>query len=186
MASNRAFLKHLHFFFRLYKKELRFLVLFIGIFLVMHFLYYLFGKTDLQTWIISILTVKPGVALINLLTPQEHAYANGTFMMSKSVSLSILAGCDGSEGMFILISAILAYSTNIKTKIKGLIYGIAYIYILNLIRIVSLFYTAKYYNKYFNIVHGYIGQTFIIVMGCVFFIIWIRTSSLSNEKLSYT
>jgi exosortase/archaeosortase family protein len=53
--------------------------------------------------------------------------------MSKSVLLSILAGCDGSEGMFILISAILAYSTNIKTKLKGLIYGIAYIYILNLI-----------------------------------------------------
>jgi exosortase family protein XrtM len=185
MTANRAFRHRLHFFFRLYKKELRFLVLFIGIFLVMHFLYYLFGKTDLQTWIISILTVKPGVAIINMLTPQEHAYANGTLMMSKSVSLSILAGCDGSEGIFILISAILAYSTTIKTKLKGLVYGIAYIYILNIIRIVSLFYTAKYYNKYFNIVHGYIGQTFIIVMGCIFFIIWIRFSSIYDEKPSY-
>ena len=116
MAPNRAFLKHLHLFFSLYKKELRFLVLFIGIFFVMHFFYYLFGKTDLQTWIISILTVKPGVALINLLTPQAHAYANGAFMMSKSVSLSILAGCDGSKVMFILISAILAYSTNTINK----------------------------------------------------------------------
>ena len=181
MARDSMFKKHLHLFFRLYRKELRFLVLFLGIFLVMHFLYYVFGKTDLQTWIISILTVKPGVALINLLSPQEHAYANGTLMMSKSVSLSILAGCDGSEGIFILISAILAYSTNIKTKLKGLVYGIMYIYTLNLIRILALFYTAKYYNKYFNIVHGYIGQTFIIVMGCLFFIVWIRKSSPSNE-----
>ena len=186
MTHNRFFQKHLHFFFRLYRRELRFLVLFIGIFIVMHFSYYLFGKTDLQSWFISILTVKPGVAIINFLTPQEHAYSSGTFVMSKSVSLSILAGCDGSEGIFILISAILAYSTTIQTKLKGLVYGVAYIYILNIIRIVSLFYTAKYYNKYFNIVHGYIGQTFIIVMGCIYFIIWIRTSSLSDEKTSYT
>jgi exosortase family protein XrtM len=172
---------HLHLFFSLYKKELRFLILFLGVFLVMHFVYYLFGKTALQTWIIYILTVKPGVALINLLTPQEHAIANGTYIISNSVSLSILAGCDGSEGMFILISAILAYSTSIKNKLKGLLYGITYIYTLNLIRIIALFYTAKYYNKYFNVVHGYIGQTFIIIMGCVFFTVWIRKSSLSNE-----
>jgi exosortase family protein XrtM len=185
MALNRAFQTHLHFFFRLYKKELRFLILFLGIFLVIHFVYYLFGKTALQTWIISNLTVKPGVALLNLLNSQEHAIANGTYILSKSVSLSILAGCDGSEGIFILISAILAYSTSIKTKLKGLLCGMLYIYTLNLIRIISLFYTAKYYNKYFNIVHGYIGQTFIIVMGCMFFIVWIRQSSEANEQKLY-
>jgi exosortase family protein XrtM len=181
MAPSRAFQKHLHFFFRLYKKELRFLILFLGIFLSIHFLYYLLDKTAVQNWIISVLTVKPGVALINLLSPQERAFANGTYLISKSVSLAILPGCDGSEGIFILISAILAYSTSIINKLKGLICGILYIYILNIIRIASLYYTAKHYDQYFNIVHGYIGQTFIIVMGCLFFIVWVKTSVSINE-----
>jgi exosortase family protein XrtM len=181
MTPSRNFQKHLHFFFRLYKRELRFLILFLGIFLAIHFFYYLLNRTAIQNWLISVLTVRPGAALINLFTSQEKAYAKGSYLMSKSVSLSILPGCDGSEGIFILLSAILAYSTSIKRKLQGLIFGLLYIYVLNLIRIVSLYYTAKYFSSYFNIVHGYIGQTFIIVMGCLFFIAWIRTSSTIHE-----
>ena len=84
--------------------------------------------------------------------------------------------------MLLIIAAVCAANVRLQDKLKGLLYGVAFIYLLNIFRIVGLYYIMRYHGRAFDFAHYFVGQTIIIVLGCIFFIVWLSRNLGKNEE----
>jgi len=144
-------------------------------FLVYGSLSYLYQRAH-NTWfeslIIDTVTVKPSAFIINIINPDENVLPIEHRLVSSDVRLSVLNGCEGTEMLFLIIAAILAYRSSWKHKAHGLILGIMLVYLANQVRIVSLYFSLNYQREWFAALHGFIGPTIIIAIGCLFYLWW--------------
>jgi len=102
--------------------------------------------------------------------------ADGIVMRSlkNGTAVKIMPGCNGVEAMICLAAAIIAFSAPWKHKIIGLITGFFAIQVLNIVRIISLFYLLQWNKEWFNWAHLYIWQALIILDALIIFILWVR------------
>lgn len=168
--------------FQSYGREIRFLIIFVLTLAFLNFVYFLCGGTAVEEFVLATLTAKPVFALIKLLTPSEQAVLNGTLLTSPQVSFEIVRGCEGMEGLLLMISAICAFRISWSDKLKGLFFGVAFIYAFNLLRIAGLYYLMTYNASLFNFFHLFIGQSITIILVSVFFILWISRSLKKDEN----
>jgi exosortase H (IPTLxxWG-CTERM-specific) len=106
-----------------------------------------------------------------------HVGVNGPTLYSTTngFSVTILAGCNGLEAMIVLIAAILAYPAPWKHRVLGIVAGVAAIQVLNLVRIVSLFYIGQWSVKVFEWAHLYGWQVLIMLDVLIVWLLWLRT-----------
>jgi exosortase family protein XrtM len=182
MAEQRSQARNLRFFFKIYKREIRFLLLFATLFALINLVYLLAMQTSLGSFVLSGMTAKPCAAIINFISPENGVILQDNMLLSDNhVPFAVVSGCEGIQGIFLLISAICAFPVNVKHKVKGLLYGVPLLYALNLARIVGLHYVAAYQKSSFEFAHWYVGQTLIIVLSCVFFLFWIARHAIRND-----
>ena len=156
------------------RKECTFFIIFISIFIALQSLYYFSRPLKVPSTLQNVNT-RISSAVINLITPKEQTYAQGTAIKSRGNTLmSVAWGCEGTEGIFMLIAALMAYSMKRKWKLYGILAGTALLFFLNIFRLVILFYTLRFIPKLFDIMHVYVGQTFIIFFAVLFFVLWIN------------
>ena len=103
-------------------------------------------------------------------------------MASRYVTFSIVRVCEGMGGILLIISAVCAVNIPIKDKIRGLLYGVSFMYSINILRIVCLYYVMRYYGRAFSFAHLFVGQSVTIILGCVFFVVWISRNIGRNER----
>ena len=158
--------------FNSYRKEIRFFIYFIFLFFALQALHYI-ARPHIKPFVVNYLTTGGSSRLINLMTPGENTRTQEEYLISGSFKLKIARGCEGIEGVIILLAAILAFPASIKFKSIGVIVGIFVIYGLNLFRVAGLYYTLKYKPGLFDMMHIYVGQTLIILVAFLYFIIWL-------------
>jgi exosortase H (IPTLxxWG-CTERM-specific) len=90
-------------------------------------------------------------------------------------------GCNGVEAVIILFAAIFSFPAPFKNKIIGFVIGFFAIQILNLVRIISLYYLGQWNQVAFEWFHLYLWQALIILDALVVWLIWLRT--LPQAKL---
>ena len=162
--------------------ELRFALGFLLVFGLLQYAYSTSRGSAVERVIIDIATVRPSVAIINLISPQEQARAAGQRILSPRGGLSVLNGCEGTESIFLLLAAILSFAAPWRHKLTGAVLGTLLIYLLNQVRIVSLYFAAHTNRRWFDLLHGYVAPTLIIVLGCLFFLWWAnREGAACNE-----
>jgi len=173
----------LRIFIQTNKREIRFFLLFVLFFLIGQSLLYVSRSYTIEfmvnhnAWMSS--------KIINVFTPDEKTYNQGSRIRgSRNFSINVEEGCDGIESMLIVIAAIWAFHMGVKEKIFGTLIGTFIIYLANLSRIIILYYTLKYKAGIFDIMHIYVGQIVIILIGVVFFIIWASRFAKINEQTS--
>jgi len=93
---------------------------------------------------------------------------------ARHFAMEIRDGCNGVNVVVLLWSAILAYPASLKWKLIGLSGGLAAIQILNLLRLISLFYLGQYSWSLFELAHLYLWESLIIIDGMIVFSLWIR------------
>jgi len=157
-------------------------IIFFLVFFSFSYLYHIARNTLVETLFIDIATVAPSAFLINIVNPDEVVHAVDHRLISKSVRLSVLNGCEGTETIFLIISSIIAFPTRWKHRLAGLFLGVVLIYTANQIRIVGLYFTLRYKHEWFSAAHGYIGPTAIIMIGCLYYIWWMRWPEKSARK----
>lgn len=155
---------------------LRMIMLFSAVFFILHFAYQAASGTVVEKIIIDMATVRPSVFLINLLNSNEHVFAHGHGLISPYARLSILNGCEGTESLFLIVAAIMAFKTHWQNKLVGLMLGSLVIYLANQARIVTLYFALRHDRGLFAALHGYIAPILIIAIGCLFYILWIQWS----------
>ncbi len=98
----------------------------------------------------------------------------GTRMSSSRFAVDVENGCNGVEAMLLLVSAVLAFPSRLRPKITGILIGFLLIQLLNLVRVVSLFWLGAHNPRLFQIFHTAIWQTVIVLSALTFFTLWSR------------
>lgn len=106
----------------------------------------------------------------------------GTFLTSTGASLNIGTGCNGLEAVIIFISAILAFPARWQNKLLGLFLGFIGIFIINQTRVIGLYLVSRYASQHLDLVHTYIGQTYVIISGVALWILWAERVSNVPKK----
>jgi exosortase H (IPTLxxWG-CTERM-specific) len=105
-----------------------------------------------------------------------HVVSYGKILRSTTTgfTISIERGCNGVEAVIILVSAMLAFPAPWKNRLIGIGLGFVAIQLLNLVRIVSLFYLGQWNRTWFDWFHLYLWQALIVLDALVAFLIWLR------------
>ena len=93
---------------------------------------------------------------------------------ARNFSMEIRDGCNGINVVVLLWSAMIAYPATLRWRLIGVMVGLAAIQILNLFRLISLFYLGQYSYQIFEFAHLYLWELLIIIDGMVVFSLWIK------------
>ena len=89
-------------------------------------------------------------------------------------AVSIKSGCNGVEAAMILAAAILAYPAPWLKKLWGMVVGVLAIQVLNVVRIISLYYLGAWSQQALDIAHLYVWPGLIILDALLIFLLWIH------------
>ena len=109
--------------------------------------------------------------------------ADGKIMRSTTsgFAVSIEAGCNGVEATLVLLAAMLAFPAPWKHKAIGLVVGILAVQLLNVLRVISLFYLGQWNYDMFEWAHLYVWQALIMLDVLVVWLIWVRRVPRTDE-----
>jgi exosortase H (IPTLxxWG-CTERM-specific) len=157
-------------FWRRYRRELTFLILFV---VLLGGGFTLISLTWVNDHVVEPYTAgiaSASGAVLNAMG--QHISQNGTVLRSAKFAVNIRNGCNGVEAMLIFLAAVLAFPASWKARVAGLVLGILAIQVVNLIRVVALFLTGVYFPSIFNASHTVIWQTIVILFGVLLWIFW--------------
>ena len=116
-------------------KELRFALLFLFTFCVLHYAYSSSRDGLVEHFVIDVATVCPSAAIINLIDPEESYGQRPAHRFSSRFRYDT-QWCEGTETVFLLIAALAAFQASWKNRLKG--YCWARAWSIALIRLASL------------------------------------------------
>ncbi len=102
----------------------------------------------------------------------EDTEVRGTLLISPRFGVNIYHGCNGVLATSIYLSAVLAFPSGWKQKAIGFALGIPAIQAINMARIVSLYYIGIWWPHFFQVAHGYVWQSLVILFAMVLWIFW--------------
>ncbi len=150
------------------------LAIFAAVFFSLHLAYQASQDSVIETLIIDVATVKPSALLINQIDPDYAVQAHEHQLISAKARLSVLNGCEGTEMLFLVIAAIVAFRSSWRRKVIGLALGISFVYCLNQLRIAALYFSLVHDPKLFAAMHSYIGPMIIVLLTAGFYLWWVR------------
>ncbi|MDC6168857.1 exosortase family protein XrtM [Paucibacter sp. XJ19-41] len=148
------------------------LVLFVGVYASLHGLYMQIPDELLRELVHYYAIVWPSAGLISLIAPADQVAAQVGAVVSPTVSLSIIRGCDGSGALFLLLAAVAAARGGVRHKLLGLAGAVLVSYVLNEARVVSLYFVAAHRAGWFDTLHNFLIPTLVVLLSCFFFLWW--------------
>lgn len=120
------------------------------------------------------LIAKVSVGLIQLF--DSNVISEGIVIrdLKTGSAVSIQSGCNGIEAMICLTAAVIAFPSTWRYRALGLAIGFLAIQLLNIVRIISLFYLLQWNQTFFEWAHLYLWQALIILDAFFVFILWLR------------
>ncbi len=119
---------------------------------------YLRLNADVSAWLIRLMG--------------DDARSSGFTVVSSRASVQIRHGCDAIFPSALFVGAVLASPLRFTAKIPGIFLGTVVLLSINLVRIVSLYYTRIYYPKAFHIMHIDVWQPAFIFLALFFWVAW--------------
>ena len=106
----------------------------------------------------------------------QHVVTSGRIISDSQTgfAVSIEAGCNGVEAAIVLIAGVLAFPATFKQKLGAILLGFGAIQIMNIARIISLFYLGQWNFDLFTWMHLYLWPVLIMLDVLVVFLIYLR------------
>jgi exosortase H (IPTLxxWG-CTERM-specific) len=102
----------------------------------------------------------------------EPITVNGTAISGGGFGVNIENGCNGIETALLFVSAVLAFPATWRSRLLGAAAGLAAIQVINLVRVVSLFWIGRHYPGFFHSSHTVVWQSVVVLFGVLLFFLW--------------
>lgn len=96
----------------------------------------------------------------------------GTLISSARFSVQIVRGCDAVEATALYVCAVVAFPVGWRRKPPGILGGVLLLVILNITRIVSLYYIGIHFPKAFRVLHIDVWQPAFILVAVLLWLVW--------------
>ena len=116
------------------------------------------------------LQVRPAAWLLQLTLPGKSISCTTSSILATDLQLDILRGCDGVEAWLLLVTALAVFPMAVARRLRSIAYGTLLIFGLNLVRIVTLFHLVMKRPEWFEVAHGLVWQS-IMVLAAVLFVL---------------
>ncbi len=149
-------------------------------FLIVFFVLLALFETPLLLPAVDAAVVQPittGIAAVSgrlLHALGEDVTTRGMSISGPCFSVEIKNGCNALEATLFLVAAILAFPAPWKEKLAAVGIGVVLLQILNLARVVSLYWIGCHQPAAFETFHTVIWQTVIFGATIGFFMLWSR------------
>lgn len=120
------------------------------------------------------LLAKISASLIAPFDDTVIAYGKVLQFRDTGFAVSIEAGCNGVEATIVLIAAVLAFPANWRQRVAAIALGFLAIQVMNIARIITLFYLGDWDLDIFSWVHLYLWPALIMLDVLVVFILYLR------------
>jgi exosortase H (IPTLxxWG-CTERM-specific) len=98
-----------------------------------------------------------------------------TLVAPDGFAIVVANGCNGINVVVMLWSALLAWPAGRwSEKVKGMGLGMLAIQAANTLRIITLFYLGQWNQQWFEVMHLYVWEILIMVLGLALFAMWVR------------
>lgn len=87
------------------------------------------------------------------------------------------------KALLVLVSAIVVFPAPWKLKLQGIVVGFFAIEILNIARIITLFYIGQWDMEIFEWAHLYIWEALIMLDVLIIFLWWLRTLPIVQQAV---
>ena len=104
--------------------------------------------------------------------------------ISGAAGVEIVDGCNGIAAIGLFLGFIIAYPGAWMPRIYFSIFGIAVIYLVNVIRIVSLCLTQVYWPQAFNFTHDYSTTAIFYIVIFILWMIWANYGETNSSQKS--
>lgn len=99
--------------------------------------------------------------VLHLFDPQ--IFLDGNYIFTRGHGIHIIDGCNGITPLSLLVAGVLAFPTRWRARAWGFAIGIPAVVLVNLVRIMALWYLGLHYPDWFDESHLYIAQAFVIL-----------------------
>ena len=102
----------------------------------------------------------------------EPAAVAGTEIRAPAFAVQIENGCNGLETVLLFTAAVLSFPAPWKRRLAGLLLGFTAIELVNLVRVVSLFWIGVHRPALFSASHTVLWQSLVVLFGVLLFLSW--------------
>jgi exosortase H (IPTLxxWG-CTERM-specific) len=111
-------------------------------------------------------------AILNAMGQPSHV--SGEIISSPRFNMAIRRGCEAIEPTWLFCAAVLSYPAAMRRKLIGIALSAVLLQLLNLVRIVSLFFVGVYAPTFFNTAHLEIWPIVFILAVLLLMLSWIQ------------
>lgn len=177
--------------FNKYKTVIRFVVLFMGTYLLMSVVYGLYLKASENGSyfpdFVTNLVAKQSSAVLDvfgynsILLPDT--LGQGMLLtIDNNYTVSIVEGCNSISVIILFVAFVIAFAEDFKKTLLFLFAGVVLIYIVNLFRIAILTVALYKYPQYENVLHSVVFPGIIYSMVFILWMIWVRMLKPNSAK----
>ena len=170
------------------KKLIVFASKFVGLYLFLNLLYllwinFLVEKIDVISEWVAMVSQKLLLMLgydVTLVYSDLHPRI--LFYFNNVNYITVSEGCNGVSVMITFFASIITFKGAVKSKILFLTVGLLGVFLLNVIRVSTLFYVALNHRQWFSFLHEYAFTALIYTLVFLLFIFWVNKYGGSNFK----
>jgi len=169
------------------KPAFRFLAIFVGLYLGLNILYGLWiSSYDLAVDPATTIVTRQSSAILNLFgentnTKTKESSPSISIFNPSGVVINVFEGCNGINVMIVFVSFLFAFGGHWKKVTWFLLLGLVIIYVANLLRVITLYYVAEYWETYFYYVHKYLLTAILYML--VFALWWLWIEKVNHVSL---
>lgn len=104
----------------------------------------------------------------------EGVRVDSQVLSSPRFAVTIYNGCNGLEAILVFVAGVLAFPARWRARLLGIVAGFVAVQVLNVVRIVSLYYVGVWRPEWFTTAHVLIWQTVVILFAVVLWLLWVQ------------
>jgi len=112
----------------------------------------------------------------------EGAAIVGNTVQTERFGITVVTACTGLFLTGIFAAAVILFPTNWRAKTLGLGLGVGGIFLLNVIRLVSLYYIGVYLPTILETAHLLVWQSVLIAAAVILWLVWAGTWGRTSRR----
>lgn len=179
--------------FKKYKSVIKFVVLFLGTYLVLSAIYAYYLKVSVNSGFfpdyITNLVARQTEAILGALgyitILEVNTIRKGMLLIIENeYAVNIVEGCNSASVIILFVAFIISFAEKFKKTFLFLLAGAVLIYVVNLLRLVLLVIALYKYPEYEEVLHSVIFPAIIYGMVFILWIVWVRMLNDKPDKIS--
>ncbi len=119
-------------------------------------------------------------AVLNILG--NHTVVRGTEILSREFGISVVTACTGLFVTGLFFAAVVAFPTSWRARIAGVGIGAATLFVVNVMRLASLYYIGRYWPSVLEPAHQLVWQSLVIAIAVGLWLLWAGRATTRTRR----